>query len=173
MSSRGGGCLEIFGLVVFALLIGAFAASTWFRHRPIGGDGRDSTTTAEDAAVPGLDRSRIRVEVRNGSGIVGAAGRMTEFLREQGFDVVDFGNADRFDHQRTFVIDRSGAGQAQAAREVAAALQGVPIEAVPPDASIQLDVTVVVGSDLETVLAHRAESDSRGWRGWLDRLPGR
>lgn len=173
MSSRGGGCLEIFGLVVFALLIGAFAASTWFRHRPIGGDGRDSTATAEDAAVPGVDRSRIRVEVRNGSGIVGAAGGMTEFLREQGFDVVDFGNADRFDHQRTFVIDRSGGAQALAAREVAAALQGVPIEAVPPDTSIQLDVTVVVGADLETVLTRRVESDSRGWRRWLDRLPGR
>lgn len=173
MSSRRRGCLEILGVVIFALLIGAFVSSTWFRHRPIGGDGRDSAATAEDAAAPGVDRSRIRVEVRNGSGIVGAAGRMTEFLREQGFDVVDFGNADRFDHQRTFVIDRVGGAQAQAAREVAAALQGVPIEAVPPDTSIQLDVTVVVGADLETVLVRRTESDSRGWRRWLDRLPGR
>jgi hypothetical protein len=174
-SARGriGGCLETVGIVAFALLIGAFATSTWLRHRSgESGKPEDPAAGVEEAGGPRVDRSRIRVEVRNGSGIEGAAGRMTEFLREQGFDVVDFGNADRFDHARTFVIDRGGG--AVEAREVATALQGVPIQSgAPPDSSRYLDVTVVVGADLDAVLTRRAPPEARGWRRWLDRLPGR
>lgn len=167
-----GGCLELLGVVVFALLLGAFAASAWLHHREqalsrVEPGPADSITSAR----PVVDRSRIRVDVRNGSGLEGAAIRMTEFIREQGFDVVDFGNADRFDHARTFVIDRSGTPGA--AREVATALQGVPI-GTAADTSRYLDVTVVVGRDLEAVLARRAEPVHRvGWRRWLDKLPWR
>jgi hypothetical protein len=161
------------GVVVFALLIGAFAMSTWLRHRSGESGGvADPAASAGEASGPRVDRSRIRVEVRNGSGIGGAAGRITEFLREQGFDVVDFGNADRFDHPRTFVLDRGGGPVG--AREVAAALQGVPIQGeAPPDSSRYIDITVVVGADLDSVLARRPVSEERGWRRWLDRLPGR
>ena len=170
---RARGCLETAGVVVFALLIGAFAMSTWLRHRSgEAGRAQDRAAGATEANGSRVDRSRIRVEVRNGSGIEGAAGRMTEFLREQGFDVVDFGNADRFDHPATFVLDRGG-GPVQA-REVAAALQGVPIQvAAPPDSSRYLDVTVVVGADLDAVLTRRPVPEAPRWRRWLDRFPGR
>jgi hypothetical protein len=117
-----------------------------------------------------VDRSIIRVEVRNGSGEEGAAGRMTEFLREQGFDVVDFGNADRFDHAHTYVIQRKD--DARFAREVAAALHDVPLERGPAE-DPSVDVTVVIGGDLEEVFASREDTTRGGWRGWLDRLRGR
>lgn len=117
-----------------------------------------------------MSRARIRVEVRNGSGVGGAAERMTAHLRRRGFDVVDFGNAESFDHDRTIVIDRSG--NPGFAREVATALQGVPIESAP-DSTLFLDVTVRIGRDLSRVLKDDSEEPlekRHGWRAWLDRM---
>ena len=165
MSLGRGGCLQVLGIVVFAVFVGGFLASTWLQHQVA--EPSAGSAPADSAAAPAIDRSRVRVDVRNGSGLEGAAGRMTEHLRRQGFDVVDFGNADRFDHPRTYVVDRGGG--TLAAREVAAALQGVAIETAP-DSSPYLDVTVIVGEDLDRVLTRRPVPEARGWRGWLDRL---
>jgi hypothetical protein len=159
-------------IVVFALVLGAFAASTWMRH--VGNrDARDGAPAAEPAdAVTrhSLERARIRVQVRNGSGIPGAAAQVTEYLREAGFDVVDFGNAEGFDEPRTVVIDR--VGDRDRALEVAAVLRGVPIRS-EVDTSLYLDVTVLVGRDAEALLAESAGSrDTPGWRRWLRRIRG-
>jgi hypothetical protein len=169
MLRRAVGCLETVGIAVFALVIGAFAASTVLRHVS-GPDTPQIEPGAADSAPP-LARARIRVEVRNGSGKAGAAERVTELLRRRGFDVVDFGNADRFDHQRTVVLDRTG--RPEYAREVAATFQGLPIESAP-DSSLYLDVTVRLGGDLEDVLerADGKAGEDRGWRRWLERIPG-
>lgn len=170
-AGRWRGCLEIAGLIAFGIVLGGFAVSTWFQYR----SGRSDDVPAERGvareAPPPVDRSGIRIEVRNGSGVMGAAGRMTEFLREQGFDVVDFGNADRFDEAQTYVVERSE--DPRFAREVATALGGVPVESGPAgDPSV--DVTVVVGGDVEEVFAADEPEETRsGWRGWLDRLRGR
>jgi hypothetical protein len=154
-------CLETVGIAVFALVLGAFGASTLMRHV----DGRqmvDSEPGIEDTTPP-VSRSRIRVEVRNGAGLPGAAERVTELLRRRGFDVVDFGNADRFDHPRTRVLDR--VGNRAYAREVAAALQAVPIESAP-DSSLYLDVTVIIGHDLDSLLegADAGAAKKSRWR---------
>ena len=155
------GCLETIGIAVFALILGAFGASTLMRHL----DERQRVEPEPGAqdTVPPVTRSRIRVEVLNGAGLPGAAERVTELLRRRGFDVVDFGNAERFDHPRTRVLDR--VGNPEHAREVAAALQGVPIESVP-DSSLYLDVTVIIGRDLEDLLgrAERRSGEGVGWR---------
>ena len=163
------GCLEVAAIVVVGAAVGAFATSTLLRHYggPAGGG---EASPGAPAPMPPEARARIRIEVRNGSGVPGAAGRMTEFLRREGFDVVDFGNANRFDHPRTRVVDRIG--DPRKAREVAAALQGVPID-VEPDSTLYLDLTVLVGADLEAVTRPREAEPVGGWRGWLDRLPGR
>ncbi len=158
------GCLETFGIAVLALVLGAFAASTLMRHLD-GGETADPEPGVVDTAPP-VSRTRIRVEVRNGAGLPGAAERVTELLRRRGFDVVDFGNADRFDHERTHVLDR--VGNPGYAREVAAILQGVPIESAP-DSSLYLDVTVMIGRDLEEVL-ERADPEAAGQPGWRRRI---
>ena len=167
------GCLETAAIVAFALVLGAFAASTWMRH--VGGSdaGVDPPVAepADSVARSSLERARIRVQVRNGSGIPGAAAQVTEYLREAGFDVVDFGNAEEFDEPRTVVIDRIGArGRAL---EVAAALRGVPIRS-EIDTSLYLDVTVLVGRDAESLLEGESAGsrDTPGWRRWLRRLRG-
>lgn len=165
------GCLETAAIVVFALILGAFAASTWMRHF----DGEDSpppeVASADPLAPPPVERARIRVQVRNASGIPGAAAEVTEYLREAGFDVVDFGNAEESDRPQTVVVDR--VGSPAPAREVAAALRGVPIES-GVDTTLYLDVTVLVGRDAQGLLEGAADGDPdrRGWRRWLRRLRG-
>lgn len=168
--TRFRGCLETAAVMTLALVVGGFLTSTWLAHS--GGGDEPGEVPAE--APPGFteeERGRIRVEVRNASGIRGAAGRTTEFLRQEGFDVVDFGNADAFGREGTVVVDRIG--DPRRAREVAAAMRGVPIES-DPDSSLFLDVTVLIGDDLEEVLARRdpeEESGPTGWRAWLERVP--
>ena len=166
--ARGGGRIETTAIVLFAVVLGAFAASTWMRH--VGPQAPPAVVaTGDSAASPPVERTRIRVQVRNGSGIPGAAADVTAYLRDAGFDVVDFGNAEEFDEPRTVVIDRVGAPQR--AREVAAALQGVPIRSAI-DTSLYLDVTVLVGRDAPGLLTDGdGEEDSR-WRRWLDGLRG-
>ncbi|MEW5919991.1 MAG: LCP family protein [Bacillota bacterium] len=53
-----------------------------------------------------LPRELITVEVLNGSGVAGIAAKVAEILREQGFQVVNVGNADSFDYARSRVIAR-------------------------------------------------------------------
>jgi len=48
------------------------------------------------------------VEVLNGTTTVGLAARTAELISDFGFDVISVGNADRNDHGRTLIIDRSG-----------------------------------------------------------------
>ena len=48
------------------------------------------------------------VEILNGTNIGGLAGRTAELFRGFGYEVVSIGNADRNDHEKTLIIDRSG-----------------------------------------------------------------
>jgi anionic cell wall polymer biosynthesis LytR-Cps2A-Psr (LCP) family protein len=59
--------------------------------------------------VEGTTGERLfTVEVLNGTGIAGLAGRTAELLRGFGYDVIAIGNADTSDHESTLIIDRSG-----------------------------------------------------------------
>lgn len=165
---KGSGCLETAAIAVFTVLLGAFGVSTWMRH--VEDESPAARPSVPDSAgAPPVERTRIRVEVRNGSGIPGAAAQVTEYLRDAGFDVVDFGNAAEFDQARTTVIDRIGVPQR--AREVATALRGVPIES-SMDSTLFLDVTVVVGRDAPGLVTATEAESGGGWRRWLERARG-
>ncbi len=88
----------------------------------------------------------IQLEVLNGCGVPGIASTFTSALRNNGFDVVDSGNFERFDVQKSFVISRSNS--TDNAKQVAAAL-GINEENIITEASpdYYLDVTVVIGND--------------------------
>lgn len=86
----------------------------------------------------------VRIEVLNGAGVGGLARDATQRLRAGGFDVVFFGNAGRFDHTRSVVLDRTG--DPARARAVAAAL-GIDSIATALDSTLFLDATVVLGAD--------------------------
>jgi hypothetical protein len=55
-----------------------------------------------------LSERVFTVEVRNGTGLNGLAGRTAELLRGFGYDVIAIGNAEREDYEKTEIIDRSG-----------------------------------------------------------------
>ncbi len=98
---------------------------------------------AEPAAAGAKGGRRIRVEVLNAGGKRGAARDATELLRQSGFDVVYFGNADTFDQDSSVVLDR--VGDLGAARSVADAL-GIHSVRSRPDPNLYLDVSVRLGS---------------------------
>lgn len=87
---------------------------------------------------------RVRVEVLNAAGIEGLARAATRMLREQGVDVVYFGNASSFGRDPSVVIDR--VGDPEAARAVADLLD-IPRVRTERDTSLYLEATVVLGTD--------------------------
>ncbi len=91
--------------------------------------------------------SRPRVEVLNGSGIGGLARKVTERLREAGYDVVYYGNAGGGDPARTTVLARSAADTVVAAK-IGARL-GIRRVELAPDAARLVGVSVVLGKDWE------------------------
>jgi hypothetical protein len=124
-------------------LVGAFLVSA---IAAIGGRQLAETPSpfADGDARTLADAPKVRIEVLNGAGVAGLAREATQQLRGVGFDVVFFGNAGRFDHGRSVVIDRSG--DLDMARAVAAAL-GIDSVASAVDSTLFLDATVVLGSD--------------------------
>jgi hypothetical protein len=106
------------------------------------GDPARSLSLAPEPALAAAPT--IRIEVLNGAGRAGLARDATHRLRGDGFDVVFFGNAGRFDHTTSVVLARTG--DLAGARAVAASL-GIDSVAAAPDAALLLDATVVLGAD--------------------------
>lgn len=110
---------------------------------------------------------RIRVEVLNAGGVRGMAGEARDHLRDEGFDVVFYGNASAFDREETLVLARTGS--LGAARAVADRL-GAGLVAAEPDSARFADVTVLLGSGWVRPDASGdegvVEGESPEWRWW-------
>ena len=94
----------------------------------------------------------IQLDVQNGAGESKLAQKLTEYLRAEGFDVVEMGNYKSSNVPETMVIDR--AGNIDAAKSVAVSL-GIAEERVVQqlDRNLFLDVTVVIGKDFASLKA--------------------
>jgi len=88
----------------------------------------------------------LQIDVQNGSGIQGIAGKVTEYLRASGFDVVEMGNFATSDIKTSMVIDRTG--NTKNAVRVAQNL-GIQEKYVIQQVNKNyfLDATVVIGKD--------------------------
>jgi hypothetical protein len=88
----------------------------------------------------------LQIDVQNGSGIQGIAGKVTEYLRAGGFDVVEMGNFATSDIKTSMVIDRTG--NTKNAKRVAQSL-GIQEKYVIQQVNKNyfLDATVVIGKD--------------------------
>lgn len=133
--------------------------------------GRRFPGSREEGGAPRyVPRERIRVEVLNAAGVAGLARVAMNQLRDNGFDVVQMGNAGTFDRDSTLVIDR--VGREELAEGVANAL-GIRNVLSEPDPNLFVDVTVLLGKDWveraggDAVDAppDRAPWDPRGWLG--------
>lgn len=90
---------------------------------------------------------RIQIDVRNASGVSGLAGKFTDFLRENGFDVVEMGNFETSEEELTIILDRKG-NNTGAMKKIASAL-GVNERNIIQQVNKELflDATVVIGKD--------------------------
>lgn len=91
----------------------------------------------------------LTVLVLNGCGAEGVGQRAARFLRERGYDVVDFRNAEHFSYDQTIVVDRIGdigsaaaLGRLLSTSNVIQQIQETPLE----------DLVVVVGGDFDRFL---------------------
>jgi hypothetical protein len=112
-----------------------------------GGAGGAADGGALQRPIPEVG-NRIRVEVLNASGIRGVAAQARDALRDEGFDVVHYGNWSRSDLEDSEVLLR--AGDAAAAHGVARAL-GIRTVREAPDSTLFVDVTVLLGARWTTV----------------------
>jgi hypothetical protein len=87
-----------------------------------------------------------QVQVLNGSDVRGLAGRVAEYLRDQGLDVVSIGNADSNRYTQTLVLLRRG--DLATAHRVAHVLgSGTSLEQLDP--TLLVDVTIILGADFQ------------------------
>jgi len=116
-----------------------------------------SAVPSPDAlALAAIPPSTLRVDIENGSGATGAAGRVAELLRKQGFTIGVIGDADRSDYASTEIHEHSNVTFA-GARVREALPQGLrdaeivsePGASATPSASPTpgSDVTIIVGTD--------------------------
>jgi hypothetical protein len=128
-----------------------------------------SLSVANEPQRGRLPGPRIRVEVLNAGGVDGLARDATEYLREAGFDVVDYRNARDVGADSSLVLDR--VGQEETARAVADAL-GIYNLRSQPDANLYVEVSVLLGSEWHRPDPPEAEREQPAWwdpRGWLSR----
>ena len=153
------------GLIVLGVLLAAgifigSAVSQWSplpRQEIVAPPPRNSTAA-------GL--GRVRVEVLNAGGREDMARLATDHLRDRGFDVVYFGNAETFGQDSTVVLDR--AGRPAAAAAVGQALGTHWVES-QPDANLYLDVTVLLGSGwVPDVSGEEGDGGEGGEVSWWD-----
>jgi hypothetical protein len=138
--------LEVILLVLALGAVGAFIVSFALGWRP---GARIAPTPADTMSLrplapPVASAKAIRVEVLNASGKPGLARVATDKLRDNGFDVVYFGNAAGPARKTSSVIDR--VGKLEAAHTVATAI-GIASVQSTVDVSRQVDTSVILGSD--------------------------
>ena len=89
---------------------------------------------------------KITIEIHNGCGVAGLANLYTEFLRSEGFDVLDSRNADHFGYTHSTILHHNG-GKARAVS--LAETMNLSLEKIieSKDKSILHDLTLIVGKD--------------------------
>lgn len=128
-------------VLLVVLAAGVFIGSAVSQWKPLP-EAQRRDVVGRNPVMPPL--GRVRVEVLNAGGTESMARLATDLLRDSGFDVVFFGNADHFGDDSTVVFDRTG--DLNAARAVADVLGARSVRA-EPDSNLYLDVTVLLGRE--------------------------
>jgi len=130
---------------VFLLLINIYLAYNLTSNVVGAFNNKDEEIKIDSSAAP------LQLEVLNGCGISGKADLLTNYLRKNGFDVVNIGNYRSFDLENSIVIDRTG--KIQNAERVAESI-GLGNENVIQQINKDylLDVTVILGKDYSKLI---------------------
>lgn len=90
------------------------------------------------------DVSQVSIEVLNGCGIAGAAGKVADKLQKAGYQVTKQGNAPGFNYDKCCVIARNG--NVAGAQKIASLLNCANVQEQPKSKG-SADITVIVGRD--------------------------
>ena len=136
----------LLAIALVGLVLGVGSLITGRSERVV--DLPGSQAEADVAPNPDLPtpENRIKVEVLNGGGVPGAAGRATELLRSRGVDVVYFGNESSFLRDSSVVLDRTGR---EGALDSVSDYLGIASARGEPDGTRLVDITVLLGTDWE------------------------
>jgi len=128
----------------------------------------DSLKTVTGSLVPAVNKPapaplltadmppprEIQIQVLNGCGTPGIAGKVRSALRSQGFDILSFGNANSQAYEKTVIWARSALPFSELAARRLAHVLGLSADQI----SIQenpgmgdIDVTLILGSDYQTL----------------------
>ncbi len=106
--------------------------------------------TERDSESSDLISEIIQIEVLNGCGVNGIANNFTSLLRTNGFDVVETGNFENFDVEKSMVISRSGA--MKHAYQIARVLGIEEVHVLREESDdYYLDASIVIGADYESL----------------------
>jgi hypothetical protein len=87
----------------------------------------------------------VIIEVLNGCGVPGVAQQFTNYLRQEGFDVIYTGNADRNDYSGTILVARTNNNAITSVNTVMMLEQERLLTRI--DSSVQADVSLIIGKD--------------------------
>lgn len=102
-------------------------------------------------------KEKIQVEVLNGCGVSGMADKLTEYLREKSFDVVNIGNYRSFEVEHSIIIDRTGKiFNAQIISDSIGLRSSNIIQQI--NREYLLDVTIILGKDYSQLIPLKKRS---------------
>ena len=111
------------------------------------------TTPAAQAEVETEDRDKLtaegaRIIVHNGSTVGSLATQTSTFLKEKGFQVVEFGNAERFDYPTTIIVDYTGK---EYTIKYLAQVLNIPQNNIQPftGSGSEIDIRLIIGADFQ------------------------
>jgi len=90
----------------------------------------------------------IVVEVLNGSGVAGLGQKFTNYLRQNGYDVISTGNADRSDYDNTILIARTTSAEKLHNVNTVMLLEADKLFQ-KIDSTLQVDLTIIIGKDYQ------------------------
>ncbi len=120
------------GLIILVILVFLFGASVLYMR------------TREDPEEVIKKNSNLRVEVLNGCGVNRLAIKVSDLLREKGFNVVKIGDAEKH-YPETVVVERSDENMTNGkyfARRIGCKNIGKDV-----DPALYIDVTIIIGED--------------------------
>ncbi|MEO0124331.1 MAG: LytR C-terminal domain-containing protein [candidate division WOR-3 bacterium] len=120
------------GLIILVILVFLFGASVIYMR------------TREDPEEVFKKNSNLRVEVLNGCGVNRLAIKVSDILREKGFNVVKIGDAEK-NYPETVVVERADEDMRNGkyfARRIGCKNIGKDV-----DPALYIDVTIIIGED--------------------------
>ncbi|HRN69851.1 MAG TPA: LytR C-terminal domain-containing protein [Candidatus Woesebacteria bacterium] len=144
--------LRIFIIIIVVGLLAGGGYYFWQSRSASGTAETEITPTPErERATPtpeDVEKDAFSIEIQNGSGIAGEAGRAQELLEGEDFNVISTANADNYDYEETVIQASSDVSDAWIDELIAVLEQKYTVQTRIDDISgnSDADVIVIVGS---------------------------